>query len=57
MARPELETVARAKVETAYGRQILGDERLAALARRPASAAGEPAAARLPPQGTRRRRR
>lgn len=30
-ARPELQTVARAKVETAYGRQILGDERLAAL--------------------------
>ncbi len=30
-SRPELETVARAKVETAYGRQILGDERLAAL--------------------------
>ena len=31
MSRPELQTVARAKVETAYGRQILGDERLAAL--------------------------
>ncbi|HEX5147844.1 MAG TPA: transglutaminase domain-containing protein, partial [Candidatus Limnocylindrales bacterium] len=30
-ARPELQTVARAKVETAYGRQILSDERLAAL--------------------------
>jgi len=30
-ARPELETVAVAKVETAYGRQVLGDERLAAL--------------------------
>ncbi len=30
-ARPELQTVARAKVETAYGRQILGDERLVAL--------------------------
>jgi transglutaminase-like putative cysteine protease len=30
-ARPELETVARAKVETSYGRQILSDERLAAL--------------------------
>jgi transglutaminase-like putative cysteine protease len=30
-ARPELETVARAKVETAYGRAILGDERLSAL--------------------------
>jgi transglutaminase-like putative cysteine protease len=29
--RPELQTVARAKVETAYGRQVLGDERLAAL--------------------------
>lgn len=31
MARPELQTVAHAKVETAYGRQVLGDERLAAL--------------------------
>jgi transglutaminase-like putative cysteine protease len=30
-ARPELQTVARAKVETAYGRTILGEERLAAL--------------------------
>lgn len=30
-ARPELETVARAKVETAYGRQVLGAERLASL--------------------------
>ncbi len=30
-ARPELETVARAKVETAYGRQTLGADRLAAL--------------------------
>ncbi|MEX1169438.1 MAG: transglutaminase domain-containing protein [Chloroflexota bacterium] len=30
-AKPELETVARAKVETAYGRQILGEDRLAAL--------------------------
>jgi transglutaminase-like putative cysteine protease len=30
-ARPELQTVARAKVETAYGRQILGDDRLATL--------------------------
>lgn len=30
-ARPELQTVARAKVETAYGRQILGDERLVSL--------------------------
>ena len=30
-ARPELETVARAKVETVYGRQILGTERLASL--------------------------
>jgi hypothetical protein len=29
--RPELQTVARAKVETAYGRQILGEERLATL--------------------------
>ncbi len=30
-ARPELHTVAQAKVETAYGRQILDDERLASL--------------------------
>ena len=30
-ARPELQTVARAKVETSYGREILGDDRLAAL--------------------------
>ena len=30
-SRPELETVARAKVESAYGRGILGDDRLAAL--------------------------
>ena len=30
-ARPELQTVAVAKVETAYGRQILGDDRLSAL--------------------------
>jgi hypothetical protein len=29
--RPELETVARAKVESVYARQILGDERLASL--------------------------
>jgi uncharacterized protein with von Willebrand factor type A (vWA) domain len=31
MVRPELETVARAKVEVAYGAQSLTDERLAAL--------------------------
>jgi hypothetical protein len=30
-AKPELETVARAKVETAYGRQVLGEERLVSL--------------------------
>ncbi len=30
-ARPELQTVARAKVETSYGRQILGDDQLNAL--------------------------
>ena len=30
-ARPELETVARAKVETAYGRTMLESERLQAL--------------------------
>lgn len=32
-ARPELDTVARAKVEVTYGRRILGAERLAALRR------------------------
>ncbi len=31
MVRPELETVARAKVEVAYGARLLADERLAAL--------------------------
>jgi transglutaminase-like putative cysteine protease len=31
MVRPELETVARAKVEVAYGGQTLGDDRLASL--------------------------
>ncbi|HKB27780.1 MAG TPA: transglutaminaseTgpA domain-containing protein, partial [Candidatus Limnocylindrales bacterium] len=30
-SRPELETVARAKVESAYGQRILGEDRLAAL--------------------------
>ena len=30
-SRPELETVARAKVESAYGQRILGDDRLAVL--------------------------
>ncbi len=30
-ARPELETVARAKVETAYGRTVLESDRLQAL--------------------------
>ncbi len=30
-ARPELETVARAKVESVYAQQILGDERIASL--------------------------
>jgi hypothetical protein len=30
-ARPELQTVARAKVESVYAREILGDERLASL--------------------------
>jgi transglutaminase-like putative cysteine protease len=30
-ARPELETVARAKVEAVYGHQIIGDERIARL--------------------------
>jgi hypothetical protein len=29
--RPELETVARAKVEAVYGRQVLGDERIETL--------------------------
>ncbi|HWP63955.1 MAG TPA: transglutaminase domain-containing protein, partial [Candidatus Binatia bacterium] len=32
-ARPELETVARAKVEVTYGRRILGTDRLASLRR------------------------
>ncbi len=32
-ARPELETVARAKVEVTYGRRVLGTDRLAALRR------------------------
>jgi hypothetical protein len=31
MAKPELETVARAKVEVAYGRSTLSDARLRAL--------------------------
>jgi hypothetical protein len=31
VARPELELVAQAKVETAYGRGVLGEDRLAAL--------------------------
>ncbi len=31
--RPELETVARAKVESVYARQVLGDDRLVALQR------------------------
>ncbi len=30
-ARPELQTVARAKVESTYARQVMGDERLASL--------------------------
>ena len=30
-ARPELETVARAKVEAVYAHQVLGDERIASL--------------------------
>jgi hypothetical protein len=30
-ARPELETIARAKVEVAYGRQQLGPDRLSAV--------------------------
>jgi hypothetical protein len=31
MARPELQTVARAKVEVAYGGHVLGEDRLASL--------------------------
>ena len=31
VVRPELETVAKAKVESVYAREILGDERLASL--------------------------
>jgi transglutaminase-like putative cysteine protease len=30
-SKPELQTVARAKVETVYGRQVLGEDRLSAL--------------------------
>jgi hypothetical protein len=30
-SRPEIQTVAQAKVEVAYGRRMLGDERVAAL--------------------------
>ena len=37
-ARPELETVARAKVETAYGQGILGDGPAAGTQGRPAPA-------------------
>ena len=50
-SRPELETVARAKVEVAYGAP--GPRRRPARrpAGRPAPAAGRPAAARLPAQG------
>ena len=40
--RPELETVARAKVESAYARQVLGDDRLADAAGGPAPAPGRP---------------
>ena len=39
-ARPDLQTVARAKVEVAYGRGQLGDDRLRVAARRPAPAPG-----------------
>ena len=31
IARPELETVAQAKVEAVYGRRVLGEERLVSL--------------------------
>ena len=31
IVRPELETVARAKVESVYAREILGDERIQSL--------------------------
>ena len=31
LSRPEIQTVAKAKVEFAYGRQILSEDRMAAL--------------------------
>ena len=46
--RPELQTVARAKVEVAYGGAILGDDRLRALREAQRRLRVEPAAARLP---------
>ena len=39
-ARPELETVAQAKVEVAYGRRTLGEDRMTALREAHAPAAG-----------------
>ena len=45
--RPELQTVATAKVEVAYGRRTLGDERIRALRDFVPAAPGRSAAARL----------
>ena len=53
-ARPELQLVARSTVETTYGRRRLPPDRLAALGRGPAAAAGRPPAARLPARRPRR---
>ena len=55
IVRPELETVARAKVESVYAREILGDERIAEPQGGAAPAAGEPAEAGVPTTRTPRR--
>ena len=52
--RPELETVARAKVESVYAREILGDERLASLKAAQRRLRVGLLAARIPTQGTAR---
>ena len=52
IVRPELETVARAKVESVYAREILGDERIAEPQGGPAPATGQPVEAGIPAQGT-----
>ena len=50
-ARPELQTVARAKVESSYGRVDPRRRPDGQPAARPAAAAGQPPAARLPAEG------